>query len=78
MLKKVLAESKTDSEVTLRVWRQGEEMDRKVYLASMSDKLPKGHDAWLGVMLAAADNWCFGESHCFSTLPKTVNWRKAM
>ncbi len=54
-LKKVIAESKSDSEVTLRVWRQGEEMERKVYLASMSDKLPKGHDAWLGVMLAAAE-----------------------
>ncbi len=52
-LKKLLEKMNPDDEVTLRIWRQGEEIDRKVQLASRADQLPKGHDAWLGVMLAS-------------------------
>ncbi len=52
-LKKIIASQKSEAEVTLKVWRQGEEMERKVQLASKADQLPKNHDAWLGVMLAS-------------------------
>lgn len=52
-LRKLIASQASDAEVTLKVWRQGEEMDCKVQLASKADQLPKSHDAWLGVMLAS-------------------------
>lgn len=54
-LKQVIAAVNPDAQVTLKVWRQGEEMDRKVQLASKAEQLPKSHDAWLGVMLASDD-----------------------
>ena len=52
-LKNLIAKMSPDAQVTLKVWRQGEEMERKVQLASKADQLPKCHDAWLGVMLAS-------------------------
>ncbi len=51
-LKKLISSKKPEAQVTLKVWRQGEEMERKVQLASKADALPKSHDAWLGVMLS--------------------------
>ncbi len=51
-LKKLISSKKPEAEVTLKVWRQGDEMERKVQLASKADALPKSHDAWLGVMLS--------------------------
>ena len=55
-LKKLIAGKKPESEVTLMVWRQGEERECKVQLAAKADKLPSSHDAWLGVMLASNEN----------------------
>lgn len=50
-LKKLIATMSPDAQVTVKVWRQGEETDHRVHLASKADQLPKCHDAWLGVML---------------------------
>ena len=52
-LKNLIAKMSPEAQVTLKIWRQGEEMERKVQLASKADQLPKCHDAWLGVMLAS-------------------------
>lgn len=52
-LKNLIESMSPGAQVTLMVWRQGKEHERKVQLASKADKLPKGHDAWLGVMLAS-------------------------
>ncbi len=54
-LKKFIAKQSPDAEVTLKVWRKGEERECKVQLASQADELPKSHDAWLGVMLASEE-----------------------
>ena len=51
-LNKLVANLARDKEVTLKIWRQGEEIQCKVQLASKADSLPKGQDAWLGVMLS--------------------------
>lgn len=51
-LKKLIDVKKPEDEVTVKIWRQGEEKKLKVQLASKADQLPKGHDAWLGVILA--------------------------
>jgi len=52
-LAKLIASQNPEAEVTLKVWRQGEETECKVQLASKAEQLPKHHDAWLGVMLAS-------------------------
>lgn len=52
MLNKLVATSARDKEITLKIWRQGKEIQSKVQLASQTDSLPKGQDAWLGVMLS--------------------------
>lgn len=51
-LNKMVATLARDKEVTLKIWRQGKEIQCKAQLASKADSLPKGQDAWLGVMLS--------------------------
>jgi membrane-associated protease RseP (regulator of RpoE activity) len=53
-LNKMVATLARDKEVTLKIWRQGKEIQCKAQLASKADSLPKGQDAWLGVMLPNA------------------------
>lgn len=50
-LRDVVEQMKAKDKVTLRVWRQGEEMTEDVTLASKADRPPESHRAWLGVML---------------------------
>ena len=51
-LNKMVASLARDKEIAMKIWRQGKEIQCKVQLASQADSLPKGHDAWLGVMLS--------------------------
>ncbi|MCY3012024.1 MAG: PDZ domain-containing protein [Planctomycetota bacterium] len=51
-LNKVIASLARDKEVVVKVWRKGKEIECNVHLASKADELPKGQDAWLGVMLS--------------------------
>jgi membrane-associated protease RseP (regulator of RpoE activity) len=51
-LNKLIANLARDKEVMVKVWRQGKEIECNVHLASKADSLPKGQDAWLGVMLS--------------------------
>jgi membrane-associated protease RseP (regulator of RpoE activity) len=51
-LNKLIASLARDKEVVVKVWRQGKEIECNVHLASKADELPKGQDAWLGVMLS--------------------------
>jgi len=53
-LNKMVATLARDKEVTLKIWRQGKEIQCKAQLASKADSLHKGQDAWLGVMLSNA------------------------
>ncbi len=54
--KRMLQSKDPARKVNLKVWRQGQQMDMAVPLAARSDKLPDSHQAWLGVMLAPAEN----------------------
>lgn len=67
-LKNLIAKMSPDAQVTLKVWRQGEEMERKVQLASKADQLPKCHDAWLGVMLTTVRNSIRSKRGCLLVL----------
>lgn len=54
-LKQVVQKLKAGQEATVTVWRQGQKMDKQVTLAAKADQPPESHKAWLGVMLAPAD-----------------------
>lgn len=41
-------------QVTLGVWRQGQEMNKQIVLAARAKHSPASHKAWLGVMLVPA------------------------
>ena len=42
-------------EVSVTIWREGEEMTRQLVVASQADHLPESEKAWLGVMLLPTD-----------------------
>ena len=46
---------KAGKQVSVKFWREGEEMSEQLTLASQAEQPPESHKAWLGVMLAPAD-----------------------
>ncbi len=46
---------KSGEKVKIKFWRQGETKESDVTLASKSDRMPEGQNAWLGVMLMPAE-----------------------
>ncbi len=51
-----LKQAKEGDPAKVKLWRQGETIEREVMLASKADEPPASHRAWLGVMLAPAEN----------------------
>ncbi|WP_430453318.1 PDZ domain-containing protein [Rhodopirellula europaea] len=46
---------KAGKQVSVKFWREGQEMSEQLTLASQAEQPPESHKAWLGVMLAPAD-----------------------
>lgn len=42
--------------VTVKVWREGEELEKQVPLAERADELPESRRAWLGVILSPGED----------------------
>jgi predicted metalloprotease with PDZ domain len=55
-LASVIGQQKPGKELTLGIWRNGEELQVKVVLAAVADATSRGDRAWLGVTLAADGN----------------------
>lgn len=51
-----LKQAKEGDKAKVKLWRQGETIEREVMLASKADEPPASHRAWLGVMLTPAEN----------------------
>lgn len=54
-LRELVRQQAAGEEVQLKLWRQGEVLDRSVTLATKATEPPNSHRAWLGVMLRSPE-----------------------
>lgn len=52
-MRQLISTMKSGEQVSVKVWRGGQEFDKQLTLASQADERPDSHRAWLGVMLSS-------------------------